>query len=197
MRVSREQVSENRRQILSAAARLFRENGIAATGVDEIAERAGLTHGSVYSQFGSKDAVAAAAILFASAGSLRRWGRAAERAPGKPALREIVKGYLSRDHRDAPGHGCVLAALGPDAGRGPRATRNAFTRALRGAVDFIAGLMPDRVASKREERALALFSQMVGALILARAVDDEALSDRILRASSRHAIAVADHSPNR
>ena len=194
MRVSREKASENRHQILSAAARLFRENGIAATGVDEIAERAGLTHGSVYSQFGSKDAVAAEAILYASAGSRQVWERAAAQAQGKLTLRGIVKHYLSRDHRDAPGRGCVLAALGPDVSRQPRATRHAFTKALRGAVDLIAGLMPDRAAAKREERAIAAFSQMVGALILARAVDDSGLSDRILRASAERVIDSAGRS---
>ena len=184
MRLSKEEAIQNRERLLRAAAQLFRENGIAATGVDAITERAGMTHGSLYSQFGSKDAVAAEAILYASAGSRRKWERGAGRAGGKMTLAGIVKQYLSREHRDAPGHGCVLAALGPDVSRQPRTTRHAFTRALKGAVDLIAALLLDREAARREDRALAVFSSMVGALILSRAVDDAALSDRILRASA-------------
>ena len=191
MRVSKEEAGRNRERLLRAAAQLFRENGIDATGVDAITERAGMTHGSLYSQFGSKDAVAAEAILYASAGSRRKWERGAERAGGKLSLSGIVKQYLSREHRDAPGHGCVLAALGPDVSRQPRATRHAFTRALKGAVDLIARLLPDREAARREDRALAMFSAMVGAVVLARAVDDEALSDRILRASSARLVSLA------
>jgi len=184
MRVSKEEAFQNRERLLRAAAQLFRENGIEGTGVDAITERAGMTHGSLYSQFGSKEAVAAEAILYASAGSKRKWERGAERAGGKLTLSGIVRQYLSRDHRDAPGHGCVLAALGPDVSRQPRATRHAFTKALKGAIDLIAGLLSGRDAARREDNALAVFSAMVGALVLARAVDDEALSDRILRASA-------------
>ena len=184
MRVSKEEANQNRRRLLRAAAQLFRENGIEGTGVDAITERAGMTHGSLYSQFGSKNAVAAEAILYASAGSRRKWERGAEGAGGKLTVGEIVKQYLSQSHRDAPGDGCVLAALGPDVSRQPRSTRHAFTRALEGAVNLIAGLMPEREAARREDKALAVFSTMVGALILARAVDDQTLSDRILRTSA-------------
>ena len=184
MRVTKKQAAENRELILKEASRLIRERGISGTGVDALTEAAGMTHGSLYSQFGSKNAVAAEAILYASAGSRRKWERGAEGAGGKLTVGGIVKQYLSQSHRDAPGHGCVLAALGPDVSRQPRSTRHAFTRALEGAVNLIAGLMPEREAARREDKALAVFSTMVGALILARAVDDQTLSDRILRTSA-------------
>jgi TetR/AcrR family transcriptional regulator, transcriptional repressor for nem operon len=185
MRVSKQKAAENRKQILAAAARLFRENGIAATGVDMITQRAGLTHGGLYSQFGSKDAVAAAAILFASRNSARGLRRPAERKPAEQGLRKVVRQYLSTAHRDERGRGCVLAALGTDVPRQPRAVRHAFTMAVKGAVDLIAGWMPDRAASRRQQKAVAAFSAMVGALILARAVSDEALSQRILAVSAK------------
>src|SRR5208282_5716516 len=116
MRVSKEKAEQNRQQILSAAARLFREQGIEATGVD--------------------------AILFASTRSKRAWQGPAEDKQGKPALRGVVERYLAPAHRDAPGHGCVIAALGADIARQPKAVRQAFTKALKGALDVIAGLMP-------------------------------------------------------
>src|SRR5208283_2488889 len=106
MRVSKERAVQNRERIVRSAARLFRENGITATGVDSITEDAGLTHGGLYSQFGSKEAIAAEAIRFALARGKRVWQRALERNPGKRGLPAIVDSYLSRAHRDAPGTGC-------------------------------------------------------------------------------------------
>jgi TetR/AcrR family transcriptional regulator, transcriptional repressor for nem operon len=191
MRVSKQKAAENREQILAAAARLFRENGIAATGVDMITRRAGLTHGGLYSQFGSKDAVAAAAILVASKSSARRMRRPAERQAAKQGLRRVVGQYLSTSHRDERGRGCVLAALGTDIPHQPRAVRQAFTIALEGALDLMAGWMPDRAASRRQQKAIAVFSAMVGALILARGVNDEVLSQQILAVSAKWVVDAA------
>ena len=191
MRVSKQKAAENRQQILAAAACLFRENGIAATGVDMITRRAGLTNGGLYSQFGSKDAVAAAAILLAARNSARRLRLPAERQPAEQGLRKVVRQYLSTSHRDERGRGCVLAALATDIPRQPRAVREAFTIAVKGALDLMSGWMPDRAASGRQQKAIAAFSAMVGALILARAVRDEALSQQILAVSAKWVVDAA------
>src|SRR5258708_30830904 len=105
MRVWKEQAAQNHRKIVTAASRLFRERGIGATGVDAITEDAGLTHGAVYSQFGSKEAIAAEAMREALAGSRRLWRRLLERNGRKQTLPAIVAGYLSRVHRDSAGKG--------------------------------------------------------------------------------------------
>jgi TetR/AcrR family transcriptional repressor of nem operon len=181
MRVSKEKVAQNRERILTSAARLFREHGIAATGVDSITEDAGLTHGGLYSQFGSKEAIATEAIRFALVRSKRVWARALERNPGERALPAIVDGYLSRAHRDAPGTGCVVAALGPDIARQPRRVRQAFTREIKDDLEFLSKLMP-------HEDAIAAFAAMVGALVLARAVSDEDLSDSILKSTANRVL---------
>src|SRR5881398_1821538 len=188
MRVSKEQAARNRKQILTAAARLFRENGIRATGVDSISEGAGLTHGAFYSQFESKEALAAEAIRLALARSKHVWQRAAERKRGSEAFRSIVTGYLSPEHRDSPGRGCIVAALGPSVARQPRKVRAAFTGELKDAVDFLAALVPGNDPSRRHEDALAAFACMIGALILARAVDDRRLSGQILDAAAKRVI---------
>ena len=174
MRVSKEKAAQNRERILASAARLFREHGIDATGVDAITEDAGLTHGGLYSQFGSKEAIAAEAIRFALTRGKRVWQRALERNPGKRALPAIVDGYLSRAHRDAPGNGCVVAALGTDIARQPRRVRQAFTSEIKDDLEFLSRLMPDDGKDGRYEDAIATFASMAGALILARAVNDEA-----------------------
>src|ERR1700722_11842515 len=80
MRVSKEKAAENRERILTEAARLFRERGLSGVGVDALTDAAGLTHGSLYSQFGSKDRLAAEALSHALDSSWARGG-------ARPALR--------------------------------------------------------------------------------------------------------------
>jgi TetR/AcrR family transcriptional repressor of nem operon len=188
MRVSKEKAAQNRHQILTAAARLFRENGIRATGVDSISRGAGLTHGAFYSQFATKEALAAEAIRLALSRWRRIWQRAADGKRKSEAFRNIVAGYLSPHHRDSPGRGCVVAALGPSIARQPRIVRAAFTGELKEAVDFLAVLVPGNDRSRRREEALAAFACMIGALILSRAVDDWRFSGQILEAAAKRVI---------
>jgi len=192
MRVSKEKAAQNRERILTSAARLFREQGIGATGVDAITEDAGLTHGGLYSQFGSKEAIAAEAIRFALARGKRVWQRAVERNPGKRALPAIVEGYLSQAHRDSPGTGCVVAALGTDIARQPRRVRQSFTKEIKDDLEFLSRLMADDGHQHRYEDAIVAFASMAGALILARAVNDEALSDLILKSTAKRVIKRAE-----
>jgi TetR/AcrR family transcriptional repressor of nem operon len=188
MRVSKEKAAQNRQHILTAAARLFREHGIHATGVDSITKDAGLTHGGLYSQFGSKEAIAAEAVRFAATRSRRVWQQVAERKKGNKAFRSIVEGYLSREHRDSPGQGCVVASLGADIARQSRSVREAFTKELEDVFEFLARLMPGDDPSRRYEDAIIAFAGMAGALILARAVNDETLSERILQTTAKRVI---------
>jgi|HubBroStandDraft_1064217.scaffolds.fasta_scaffold65251_2 TetR/AcrR family transcriptional regulator, transcriptional repressor for nem operon len=191
MRVSKEKAADNRQKILASAARLFRERGIGATGVDSITGDAGLTHGGLYSQFGSKAAITAAAIGFATRRSKHIWQRTAERKPGSKTFPAIVDSYLSRAHRDAPGRGCVLAALGADIARQPAAVRRAFSKELRYTFEMLAELMAHDAQPRRPDDAIAAFACMTGALILARAVDDQIFSDRILKAAARRVVQLA------
>ena len=176
MRVSKEKLAENRERILEAAARLFRERGLAGAGVEALADAAGLTHGALYSQFGSKDQLAAAALEHALAGSAARTGQARN-------LGEYASLYLSRSHRDTPGEGCALAALGCDVQRQSNPLRQAFTAGVRRMATRLSQLVPGANNARREQQALATAATLVGALVLARAVDDPQLSNDILRAS--------------
>ena len=182
MRVTKEKAAENRARILTAAARLFRERGLSGVGVDALGEAAGMTHGSLYSQFGSKERLAAEALTEALA---RSAGKAAleDAAPGTGALRGFIAQYLSARHRDEPGQGCALAALGCEIPRQPPAVRRVFAEGLRATIRRIARLLPERQRQAREDEALVVMATLVGALVLARAVDDLALSERILAAA--------------
>ena len=99
-----------------------------------------------------------------------------------------MDGYLSRAHRDAPGSGCVVAALGTDIARQPRRVRQAFTREIKDDLEFLSRLMPNGDHSRSYEDAIVAFASMAGALILARAVSDETLSDLILKSTARRVI---------
>jgi TetR/AcrR family transcriptional repressor of nem operon len=181
MRVSKEQAAENRARILTETARMIREAGIAGVGVDALTKAAGLTHGSLYSQFGSKERLVAEALAQAIEASGQKTARELE-AGGD--LATVVRRYLAPAHRDAPGTGCALAAIGPEATRQGGPIRRAFTRGVEGFAGRLAAVMPVRAAQSPEDAALATVAGLVGALILARAVDDPALSDRILAASA-------------
>ena len=180
MRVSKQAAAENRQRILDAAAELFREHGIDGAGVDGITEAAGLTHGAFYSQFGSKEEVVAEALRLALDESRQWWERYVSGPDKSRALEKIIDDYLSPRHRNSLGKGCAVAALGADLSRQPKKVRAVFTERLEEGLAVLAGLVPAKTPSRRRDVAIQLYSAMVGALILARAVDDDALSRRIL-----------------
>jgi TetR/AcrR family transcriptional regulator, transcriptional repressor for nem operon len=181
VRVTRKQSAANREKVLDVAGTLFRERGFDGIGVADIMKRAGLTHGGFYGQFASKDDLAAetTARVLGKAG----WQ---ERLTGKanPSFADVVQAYLSPRHRDDPGTGCLMSAVGSDAARQPRAVRRAFTDGFRVRLDAWLKLVPGRSVAARREKALVTMATLVGALILSRAVDDPALSDEILEATA-------------
>lgn len=175
MRVSRAEMAAHHRQIVEAAADLFRERGLDAVSVDTLMQRAGLTHGGFYRHFASKNALAAEAIQCALE-------QGASRQAGFTDLGELVASYLSERHRADRTHGCCIAALGSDIARHGRPLRALLTGQVRIQIDRIAALLRDLTAARRRRRAIAVLSGMVGALILGRAVDDPALAKEILAA---------------
>jgi len=175
MRVSREKSQENREKIVDVAARLFRENGFDGVGVDAIMREAGLTHGGFYGHFKSKDDLAAAAVT-----------RALERGTEKMApfteLEAYVSAYLSEVHCADRGEGCGLAAFGSDVAREGKGVRRALTAYVADRIGALGRFFGGSAAAKRK-RSITTLSGIVGALTLARAVDDPALSREILAAA--------------
>ena len=177
MRVSKEQAAENRERILKAASRLVRERGISNVGVDALAEAAGMTHGSLYSQFGSKERLVEEALAHAITTK-------GQEVPEAFAVSDYVSEYLSTAHRDMPGSGCPFAALCCEIPRQGRGVRERFTAGVRGMIGLLSGRMDSGLKPRqREEKALVTVAFLVGALVLARAVSDPKLSDDILRAT--------------
>ena len=181
MKVSREQAAQNRDRIVEAAAQLFRERGFEGIGVADLMKEAGLTHGGFYGHFSSKEDLIAEASARALTRSLALWSKLAERAPRDP-LTAIAGVYLTSRHRDNPGAGCLLAALGPDVSRQGTAVRRAVTDYVRSGCDLLAKLVPRKSKAARRQKAITIYATLVGAMVMARAVDDRALSQEILDA---------------
>lgn len=162
-------------RIVKAASRRIRRDGVDNVGVAELMNQAGLTHGGFYRHFESRDDLVAEAIAEALAQGSQRV-QASAKLSGPSALAAIVDGYLSRLHRDKPETGCAVAALPTDVARcGPRA-RAAYSRQVRAYLELLTDLTPDR----DPDQAHLILASVVGALLLARAVDDRGLSDEIL-----------------
>ena len=181
MRNSREAAAENRERIVAVAAKLFRERGLAAVGVAELMDAAGMTHGGFYKHFSSKDALNDEACRYSftePGGSLRA---AAEKAAPGEELRTIIDRYLSRRHRDNPGSGCALAALGGEVGNRESPARAALQAGRERLVMLVARYLK---GENTKERASAFVAMMVGALINARLADG-AGSDAVLKAAKR------------
>jgi TetR/AcrR family transcriptional regulator, transcriptional repressor for nem operon len=183
MRVTKEQAAENRGRIIDVASMLFRRKGFDGIGVADLMKSAGLTHGGFYGHFASKDDLAAKAYSHAIAATADRWSALADDRPAD-ALRAIAASYLSARHRDNPGAGCPMVALGSDVARGDSSLRRAFTEGLRPLIDVLTQIAPGRSKASQREKALATMAGLVGAVILARAVDDPALSEEILGAAA-------------
>jgi TetR/AcrR family transcriptional regulator, transcriptional repressor for nem operon len=181
MKVSREQAAQNRERILDAAAQLFRERGFDGIGVADLMKEAGLTHGGFYGHFSSKDDLIAQASARELTRSLAFWSQVVEGASGN-RLSAIAERYLTNTHRDNPGTGCMLAALGPDVARQGQPVRSAVTDYVRSAVDLLTTLVPGKFKAARRQKAISAYATLVGAMVLARAVDDRALSQEILEA---------------
>ncbi|NKJ02945.1 TetR/AcrR family transcriptional regulator [Novosphingobium sp. SG707] len=170
MKVSREQMAENRRRILEAASRLFKDKGFEAVSVAEIMKAAGLTHGGFYGHFESKDDLVAQALAHAlAADSLDDGG-----------FNDFVRSYLAPRHRDNPEDGCPTAGLAAAIRHQTPAAKATMTEGLRAQIAHIEQALPALSAADKRSAAIGSWAAMVGAVILARSVDDPQLSDEIL-----------------
>ena len=175
VKVTKAQAQANRARIVETATDLFRERGYDGVGVADLMAAAGLTHGGFYKHFGSKSHLMAEAAANGIAQRLED-----SRGVG---LADFVRHYLAREHRDARGSGCTIAALSGDAARKPDEVRAIFAEGIENSLAVFAR---DAEAGERDphtdrDAMLAIFACAVGALVLSRACpDDSPLADEIL-----------------
>ena len=173
-------------RIVEAAARAIRRSGYGGTGVADIMKDAGLTHGGFYAHFDSREAMLAEAADRAGAETVATMERVAAAAPPEQALQAIIRTYLSKAHVEAVETGCAVAALGSEMPRQAPQVRRAATRRIKEMIDLVARQSPDWGQPGAHERALVTVATAVGALVLARAVDDPKLSDALREAALNH-----------
>lgn len=179
MKVNREKMAEHREQIITAAARRFRENGFDSVSVADIMKEVGLTHGGFYGHFASKDELVALASLRAMTEAIARWQKVVDEAPGD-RLDTLVHSYLSLRHHNHPETGCLLAALGTELSRQPAAVKEAVTSGQRKMLDFLGGIAPGKTKAQRRRQAVIALAAMVGGMTLARGTSDPQLRQEIL-----------------
>jgi len=181
---SRKEATHER--IVGAAARAIRRSGYNGTGVADIMKDVGLTHGGFYAHFASREAMLAEAADQAGAESVATLTRVAAAAPPQEALRSLIRAYLSKAHVEDPETGCPVAALGSEMPRQAPRVRRAATRRIKDVIDVVAQHSPDQGEPGAYEHALVTVATMVGALVLARAVDDPKLSKALREASLKY-----------
>jgi AcrR family transcriptional regulator len=180
-----------RQRIVEVASRQFREHGVAAVGIAGIMADAGLTNGAFYAHFDSKEDLVREVL--SHAGFRNKLSKAAENGTG---LAGAIRDYLSQNHRDNPGQGCPTSALVAEIARHPKATRDAFTGKVDDVIELIAEGLDAASEAERRRRAVAIYALMVGALQLARAVNDKRLSAEILQSGADEAVALAGQIGN-
>jgi TetR/AcrR family transcriptional regulator, transcriptional repressor for nem operon len=173
-------------RIVETAARVIRRSGYGGTSVADIMKEAGLTHGGFYAHFASREAMLAEAADRAGAEAVSLSTRVAAEAPPEQGLDWLLRAYLSEEHLKNPEIGCPVAALGSEMPRQAPEVRRAATRRIKEMIDVIARQSPDWGQPGAHENALVTAATMVGALIMARAVDDSKLSDALLKAALEH-----------
>lgn len=183
MRVSRQQAEENRQTVIDVASRLFREHGFDGIGLKDLMAGAGLTQGAFYKQFESKDDLAAKASRRALESASGRWSTAAQANPQNP-LAAVIAFYLSMGHRAERMDGCPVVALGSDAARQGPDVKASFEAGIREYLEMLGGWIGEEGDEEPGSKAMAILSTMVGAVVLARAVNDEQMSKRFLQAAA-------------
>jgi TetR/AcrR family transcriptional repressor of nem operon len=182
MRYSKEHKLETHARIVKKASVRLREKGAHGIGVADLMKEAGLTHGGFYAHFDSREALVIEAFTHAMDRSTERWRKLAEQTPAEKRLAMIVNTYLTPLHRDDPGHGCSVPALGAEIARESPKTRRAFAGRLEQMIDTLAAQLPGVPRKAARKQAMAAIATMMGTLVLARVAGSGDFSDELLGA---------------
>lgn len=181
MRYSPEHKAHNHENILSVAARSFRERGGDTSGVGTVMKKAGLTKGGFYRHFKSKDDLFVEAVARALDETGRGMVEAAMSAPQGQALRAIIERYLSIGHANSPGSGCVRATLGPELARKPLSMRKRIEALLEAYRERFLPFVPGQTQEEKRTRIRLLFPSMAGVLMMVRVIPDAQRREQRLR----------------
>ena len=189
MRYTKEHKQETHARIVRKASVRLREKGAHGIGVADLMKEAGLTHGGFYAHFDSREALLVEAFAYAMDRSMAHWRKTADETPPEKRLAMIVESYLTTMHRDDPGRGCAVPALGADIARESPKTRKAFAAKLEQMIDMIADQIPDLPRKAARKQASATLATMMGSMVLSRIAGNGEFSDEILAAGREAALA--------
>ncbi|WP_050386527.1 TetR/AcrR family transcriptional regulator [Bradyrhizobium pachyrhizi] len=178
MRYEKGHRERTHKHIVEVASRRFRVDGIAAAGLAGVMKEAGLTNGAFYAHFKSKNDLVRETLIAALD---QRRDHVLEALSDEAVVEDVIRDYLSPKHRDTPSIGCPTSALVSEISRQPRKIRTAYTERLIEFVQLIADHIPNADPIKCRQKAMGIFSVLIGAMQLSRAVSDKGLSDQILR----------------
>ncbi|WP_311790214.1 MULTISPECIES: TetR/AcrR family transcriptional regulator [Pantoea] len=179
--------ARTRQRILDEAARIMRECGTESIGVASLMKRVGLTHGGFYAHFDSREALVQAVIAEMFTDSTQRMQPLWQQSDPAERLNRLIDYYLSETHRDSPAEGCPMPALVSEVGHLPDEAKAIFTQGVASMLQRLSELLAELGQRDAEALASSLLAEMVGALALARACPDKALSATML-ARSRQAL---------
>lgn len=179
MKVSKEKVSENQERVIDTAARLFKQKGINGIGVADLMKASGLTHGGFYRHFSSKDDLVVKAYQRAVEHAERELHEYLSQSLDQ-SFSLLVKQYVSAEHCRDLSTSCPLTTMSIDAARHSAPLRKEFTKAVQFYIDQMSLLAPSMTETTRHRNASAVLAEMVGAVILSRAVEDDIFSQNIL-----------------
>jgi len=191
VRYGKEHKEATRQRIIETAGRRLKRDGIDGSGVATLMADAGLTNGAFYAHFTSKEDLVATAVSEQLRGQ-REW--LASFPPGRDGVEQMVRTYLSPEHRDNPEEGCPSAALLDEISRCTDPTKESYTGSVLAVIDDIAARLAPQDPPSARTKTLGIYALMVGTLQLARALADRQLSDDILEQGIRNALAVLDAS---
>ncbi|MFJ1611020.1 TetR/AcrR family transcriptional regulator [Streptomyces sp. NPDC088253] len=186
VRYGKEHKQATRQRIIETAGRRFKRDGIDGSGISTLMADAGLTNGAFYAHFASKDDLVATAVT----DQLRaQYANIIEQAAlGIAGVEQIVRWYLSPQHRDSPDDGCPSAALLDEIGRCPDETKQAYTDGVLAVIDGIAARLAPADPPSMRTKTLSVYAMMVGTLQLSRALADQRLSDELLTEGIHNAL---------
>jgi TetR/AcrR family transcriptional repressor of nem operon len=195
MRTSRESFARTRKEIIDAAGKLFVQKGFSSIGVAEVMRAAGLTHGGFYGHFNSKEDLAYEASKKLFEDYERYWREIVRSSPNEPA-RTLLAEYFAAEKSSHSDTRCILTSLSQEAGLKKSAVQGAFSEGVEALVRVLEESVAGDNQEDRRRVALAMLSSMVGAVTLARAMDNPELAAELLSATMTELASVARRAPD-
>ena len=196
MRYSTQHKAKTHARLLKKAAEQFRSKGLQGTGIAKLMNQMGLTHGGFYAHFQNKSDLVATATAKMFDETVEQMRLAVQGAPEGKELAAIVDAYLSQQHRDHRDQGCPIPVLTAEIARQPLSVRRAYTQGFNELIKTVSVHMPGKDHEQKCDKARLLISGMAGSMMMAKAISDRELSDKMLaKAREFYISAIENCSP--